>query len=204
MGPPILKSSIRSWNWPWMSPQTVTGHFCRGIKSVASGHFIERGVSRTTGCTLDSSCRTSRAYSMASQHGCPTPHSITRAVDDAENGARRGQRRTVKPAQARATKRQSCLPGGKPPPRSSMQLQEGGMLTLSQSLWTSASASCLQFIKLSIQPSSVGIEAGSFWTGDTSAGALPTSSMLVSMMCDAAVGGGRCGRGTEADDGEKK
>jgi len=126
LGPPILKSSIRSWNWPWMSPQTVTGHFCRGIKSVASGHFIERGVSRTTGCTLDSSCRTSRAYSMASQHGCPTPHSITRAVDDAENGARRGQRRTAKPAQARATKRQSCLPGGKPPSQSSMQLQEGG------------------------------------------------------------------------------
>lgn len=29
-GPPILKSSIRSWNWPWMSPQTVTGHFYRG------------------------------------------------------------------------------------------------------------------------------------------------------------------------------
>lgn len=27
-GPPILNSSIRSWNWPWMSPQTVTGHFC--------------------------------------------------------------------------------------------------------------------------------------------------------------------------------
>ena len=26
-GPPILKSSIRSWNWPCMSPQTVTGHF---------------------------------------------------------------------------------------------------------------------------------------------------------------------------------
>lgn len=27
LGPPIRKSSIRSWNWPWMSPQTVTGHF---------------------------------------------------------------------------------------------------------------------------------------------------------------------------------
>ena len=23
---PILKSSIKSWNCPWMSPQTVTGH----------------------------------------------------------------------------------------------------------------------------------------------------------------------------------
>lgn len=25
--PPILKSSIKSWNWPCTSPQTVTGHF---------------------------------------------------------------------------------------------------------------------------------------------------------------------------------
>lgn len=28
-GPPILNSSIRSWNWPWISPHTVTGHFYR-------------------------------------------------------------------------------------------------------------------------------------------------------------------------------
>ncbi len=56
-----------------------------------------------------------------------------------------------------------------------------GERTLSQSLWTSTSASCLQVIKLSIQPSSVGMVAGSAWTGDRSAGALPTSSMLVSM-----------------------
>ncbi len=40
--PPIRKSSTRSWNCPWMSPQTVTGHF--------------------TGCTLDSSTKISRAY----------------------------------------------------------------------------------------------------------------------------------------------
>ena len=42
-GPPILKSSWRSWNWPWMSPQMVTG--------------------TETGWTLDSSIRTSRALS---------------------------------------------------------------------------------------------------------------------------------------------
>jgi hypothetical protein len=54
--------------------------------------------------------------------------------------------------------------------------------TFSQSLCTSTSASCLQLIKLSIQPSKVGIVAGSRLTGASSAGAgRPTSSMLVSM-----------------------
>lgn len=55
-------------------------------------------------------------------------------------------------------------------------------LTFSQSLCTSVSLSCLQFMRLSIQPSRVGTDAGSVCTGDTSAGALPTSSILVSMM----------------------
>jgi hypothetical protein len=55
-------------------------------------------------------------------------------------------------------------------------------LTLSQRRWTSLSASCLQDIRLSIQPSRVGTVAGSVCTGDTSAGALPASSILVSML----------------------
>jgi hypothetical protein len=57
------------------------------------------------------------------------------------------------------------------------------MHTFSHSLWTSTSASCLQLIKLSIQPSKVGIEAVSV-EGDSleGSGTLPTSSMLVSML----------------------
>ena len=39
--PPMRRSSIRSWNWPWTSPQTVTGHL--------------------TSCTLDSFVRISLA-----------------------------------------------------------------------------------------------------------------------------------------------
>lgn len=36
-GPPILKSSIRSWNWPWISPHTVTGHFyCTCVSALAA------------------------------------------------------------------------------------------------------------------------------------------------------------------------
>lgn len=36
-GPPILNSSIRSWNWPWMSPHTVTGHFyCTSVSALAA------------------------------------------------------------------------------------------------------------------------------------------------------------------------
>lgn len=60
--------------------------------------------------------------------------------------------------------------------------RSGPRLTLSQSLWTSDSASCLQDIKLSIQPSRVGMVVGSrLRTGEASAGARPTSSILVSM-----------------------
>lgn len=55
--------------------------------------------------------------------------------------------------------------------------------TFSQSLWTSDSASCLQFIKLSIQPSSVGMVVGSIGgIGATSAGTLPTSSIVASIV----------------------
>ena len=51
--------------------------------------------------------------------------------------------------------------------------------TLSHSLDTSFSASCLQFIKLSIQPSNVGIDPGSV-TGDSPCGCvgLPTSRSI--------------------------
>lgn len=68
--------------------------------------------------------------------------------------------------------------------RSTSEEQPETFLTLSQSLCTSASASCLQLIKLSIHPSSVGMVAGSLMTGDTSVGGLPTSSILVSMSCE--------------------
>lgn len=54
--------------------------------------------------------------------------------------------------------------------------------TFSHSLWTSTSASCLQFIKLSIHPSSVGMVAGSRLAGASSAGTRPTSSMFVSIL----------------------
>jgi hypothetical protein len=53
--------------------------------------------------------------------------------------------------------------------------------TFSHSLWTSTSASCLQFIRLSIHPSRVGMVAGSAFDV-SSAGARPTSSMFVSML----------------------
>jgi hypothetical protein len=69
-GPPILKSSMRSWNWPWMSPQTVTGHFWF---STSARNIFERALEpHTTGCTLDSSCKTSRAYKGSISTPCST------------------------------------------------------------------------------------------------------------------------------------
>lgn len=61
--------------------------------------------------------------------------------------------------------------------------------TLSQSRCTSSSFSCLQLIRLSIQPSSVGTVVGSALRVDSwlGSGSFPTSSMLVSMVCS--VGG---------------
>lgn len=58
------------------------------------------------------------------------------------------------------------------------------MHTFSQSFCTSTSANCLQVIRLSIHPSKVAMGAASD-AGDNLAGsgALPTSSMLVSMLC---------------------
>ena len=52
--------------------------------------------------------------------------------------------------------------------------------TLSQSLETSFSASCLQFIRFSIQPSSVGIDPGSV-VGDSlcGSGIFPTSTSIL-------------------------
>lgn len=56
--------------------------------------------------------------------------------------------------------------------------------TLSHSLCTSLSANCLQFIRLSIQPSRVGIVVGSDVGADDSCmgSGILTSSMLVSMI----------------------
>lgn len=54
-----------------------------------------------------------------------------------------------------------------------------GFHTLSHNLWTSFSANCLQFIRLSIQPSKVGIDAGSE-AGESrvGSGSLPTSTSI--------------------------
>ena len=74
--------------------------------------------------------------------------------------------------------------------------------TLSQSLCTSFSASCLQFIKLSIHPSSVGIEAGSV-AGDNrcGSGSFPIStSIFVSILargCENCMGEFKESRGQQ-------
>ncbi len=74
--------------------------------------------------------------------------------------------------------------------------------TFSHSLWTSASASCLHCIRLSIQPSRVGTVAGSMLTGASSVGTRPTSSMFVSML---AIGpsAGSAGSGGEGSRGRE-
>jgi hypothetical protein len=89
----------------------------------------------TTGCTFDSSCRTSRACAIGQ---------YTRSAGPA-----------------------AWLP-----------------LTFSHSLCTSLSASCLHVMSVSIQPSSVGIVAGSEAGADDSCicSGILTSSMLVSMV----------------------
>ena len=78
-----------------------------------------------------------------------------------------------------------------------------GPLTLSQSLCTSFSANCLQLIKLSIQPSKVGIDAGSV-AGERRGGsgtlAISTSTIFESILQNS----GSCGgpeMSTRDDDG---
>lgn len=119
----MRKSSIKSWNCPCMSPQTVTGHFYSDICQWAgrSGQPPDR-EQHTTGCTLDSSCNTSLAW---------TTHMINL--------------------------------------NSSLPLCQNKGPTRSHSRRTSSSANCLQVIKLSIQPSKVGMDPGSLvgdkWCG---------------------------------------
>lgn len=168
LGPPILKSSIRSWNCPWISPQTVTGHFWQG--SVSKDAPLRRGE---------------RLHILLAEHWIllvklPVPTSSCQSCFSTwsreEGGAACG-RASSGGKQQRQYVSVSC-----PKPHHNVpKKHHHSRLTFSQSLWTSTSASCLHFIKLSIQPSSVGIDAGSVCTGDTSAGARPTSSMLVSM-----------------------
>jgi hypothetical protein len=67
-----------------------------------------------------------------------------------------------------------------------MEAPKAERRTFSHSLWTSVSASCLHCIKLSIQPSRVGIVAGSRLAEVSSVGTRPTSSMFVSIL---AIGG---------------
>jgi hypothetical protein len=84
-------------------------------------------------------------------------------------------------------------------------------LAFSQSRWTSASDSCLQAIKLSIQPSSVGIAGGSEGAVIGRSGLGPTSSMLVSIVYGGKAewlrrGGGNCRQckaGSECGPGER-
>src|SRR4051812_24578229 len=78
------------------------------------------------------------------------------------------------------TRGQSKSLGMTPPPGLS---KSANVNTLSQSLCTSCSASCLHVIKLSIHPSRIGIDAGSV-VGDSLVGdgTLPTSSMFVSIV----------------------
>lgn len=102
------------------------------------GAELQQRMAHTTGCTLDSSWSTSRAWG------------------------------TVQSAYAVFA----------------VYLRERVAHTLSHSLCTSLSASCLQFMRLSIQPSRVGIVVGSdVGTDDICMGSgILTSSMLVSMI----------------------
>lgn len=74
------------------------------------------------------------------------------------------------------------------------RFQLKGKLTFSHSLCTSDSASCLQVIKASIQPSKVGIVVGSRGgAAGRSVGTRPTSSMFVSILEMAVSGRGGTG-----------
>jgi hypothetical protein len=141
-GPPILNSSMRSWNWPCMSPQTVTGHFC----AIVSRHVTQRSYQTyhwlDVRLVLQDFAGLSRNRSVWGRHG---------------------------------------------------QWASGWWShTFSHSLCTSLSASCLQLMRLSIQPSRVGMVAGSDAGADDSCmgSGILTSSMLVSMVGAAAGGGG--------------
>ena len=67
--PPMRNNSMRSWNWPWISPQIVTGHLTGCNPTVIlAGCLNLRGIYGVRGCgptwTLFSSTRTSRAFSQ--------------------------------------------------------------------------------------------------------------------------------------------
>ena len=58
--PPILKSSIRSWNCPWTSPHTVTGHFTScTLDSFDSISLALEAKQRIVSKTLSFACRIS-------------------------------------------------------------------------------------------------------------------------------------------------
>lgn len=129
-GPPIRKSSIRSWNWPWMSPQTVTGHFCRrNCQSFGQVLCIYRH--------LPLAARSILLVILLGPDDMGISSNLLHATLFSVNH------------------------------------------TLSHSLETSTSASCLQFMRLSIQPSSVGIDPGSL-VGDSlcGSGIFPTSTSI--------------------------
>jgi hypothetical protein len=110
------------------------------ILSVADrGDCSTRLESLTTGCTFDSSCRTSRAWTRTVRYHTQLTEPVCQCLRE--------------------------------------------IRTFSHNRWTSTSANCLHCMRLSIQPSRVGIEAGSD-AGESLAGsaARPTSSILVSMV----------------------
>lgn len=120
----------------------------------------------TTGWTFDSSWRTSRACKWSSQPGVPRELAREQQaeVEQREQArlSRRGQRRHDDTRLAGISMRD---------------------LTFSHSLCTSDSASCLHDMRLSIQPSTLGMVVGSVGgAGARSVGTRPTSSMFVSML----------------------
>lgn len=153
-----------------MSPQTVTGHFYRRSAIGGGGrcHLSVSGedVRRVVHWTLLEELRVPRRE---------TGHVNNLFRDKAHATPRVGGGE-----KARCSDRSAGAGGaGRRGP------------TFSQSLWTSISGSCLQAIRPSIQPSRVGTVVGSRVTADvSSAGARPTSSMLVSIVAIASRGWG--------------
>lgn len=136
----MRKSSIRSWNWPCMSPHTVTGHFC--LDRQWAGNSDRRRV--TTYHWL-------HIRFLLQHFSCLQCQKFI-------NSDPSGAKQRSKP-------------------------------TRSHSRRTSSSANCLHVIKLSIQPSSVGMDPGSLvgerWCG--SGDREVSISMLLSMVGTAGV-----------------
>ena len=142
LGPPIRNSSIRSWNWPCMSPQTVTGHFCRVCQW--AGRVRQQPDRESTYHWLH--IRFLLQYLSCLQD----THIINLGT--------------------------SSVPGKRKPTRSHRRR-------------TSSSANCLQVIKLSIQPSRVGMDPGSLvgdrWCGSGDRAVSISMLLSIASVCTA-------------------